>query len=145
MKKIIYLIIVFLIIIPSCLKQIKKLINSSAELLPIQMKLFQKYNEEKINISLDSNFGEKTYSISVEYVNASFNDKGKDKKIGIANETINIIKEDYKSIDNISKVYIKFINDENFVVVNKIGEETYMFEKEGNYNWKMIEMTKDLN
>jgi hypothetical protein len=114
----------------SSYKKIKSLTNSASELRLIQKKIIQKYNIQDIIVNLNSDYRENEYVIRVEFINTMFNNLGKEDRFAAAYETLNIIKDNFKIIDDITKINIKFISNE---------EKSYLFKKDNYNNWQLIE------
>jgi len=108
----------------------KELGKTLGDLANVRSELMKKFGENDVNLRVNT-FENRT-SVSVIYVNSPLNVKTPDERAKRAQETAEILKQHYRSIKNVSEIWVGFMRATSRLVIFHWSEmiEAYGFDSE---------------
>jgi len=114
-----------------CLKDaVKEFSKTVGELMTVRTELMKKYGE---NVFLNVTAGKNVLTLNVTYINSVLNEKTQAERIRRAQETAQIVKKHYTSINNVSVIWVGFVRQTTRLIVFHTNEtlEFFPFDKNG--------------
>jgi len=123
------------IVLTSCLlvygcSTAKDLGKTLGNLATVRTELIKKYGEQDVNLRVNT-FQNRT-TLSVVYVNSPLNQKSTEERAERAQETAEIVKQQYPSIKNVGEIWVGFMRAKTRLVIFHWSEmlEAYGFDNE---------------
>jgi len=123
------------IVLTSCLlvygcSTAKDLGKTLGNLATVRAELIKKYGEQDVNLRVNT-FQNRT-TLSVVYVNSPLNQKSTEERAERAQETAEIVKQQYPSIKNVGEIWVGFMRAKTRLVIFHWSEmlEAYGFDNE---------------
>lgn len=109
----------------------KEIGRTLGDLAVVRAEVIKKFGEKDVNVNV--NTFQDQMRISVMFVNSPLNDASKEERTKRSQETVEIVKQHYPAIKNVSEIWIGFLRVTTRMVVFHYSEmlDAYPFNNEG--------------